>query len=155
MGAVFGITGSLALTANTANQVVFGVVSAGATSDAIITWLDVTMDASTPAQGVKAELVRYASGPPTATTYTPNRLSAAAQSVAATMIAWTPPITVTPGTATPLKTWYLPPTGGVLIQWPLAREAYLLPGTNVWTGLRVSTQAGVSPNLAFNFNWSE
>lgn len=155
MGAIYGITGSLALAANTANQVVFGVVSGSVTTDAILTWLDVTMDAATPAQGVKAELVRYTGGIPTGTTYTPNRLSAAAQSVAASMSAWVPPITATPTGPTVTKTWYLPPTGGVLIQWPLSREDYLLAGVTVWTGLRVSTPAGVSPNLAFNVSWHE
>jgi hypothetical protein len=135
MGAVYGITGSLALAANTANQLVCAVVSAGSTSDAIITWLDCTMDAATPAQGVKIELVRYTAGPPTGTTYTPNRLSAASQAVAASMIAWVPP--VTPGANTgpvPVKTWYLPPTGGVLIQWPLARRTTWSPGPTCGPG---------------------
>ena len=156
MGAVYGITGSLTLTANTANQLVLGIVSAGSTSDAVLTWLDVTMDSATPAQGVKIELVRYTAGPPTNTTYTPNKLSAAAQSVAASFIAWIPPIT--PGANTgpvPTKTWYLPPTGGVLVQYPLSREDYLLPGSAVWTGLRASTPAGVAPDLAFNLSWVE
>lgn len=156
MGSVYGITSSLALVANTANQVVFGVVSGSATVDGNIVWLDVTMDGSTPAQGVKCELFRATGGIPTLTTTTPSKMSASSQNTASGMAsAWIPPITATPTGVTVTRTWYLPPTGGALVQWPLAREDYLLFGTTVWTGLRVSTAAGVSPNLAFNFMWSE
>jgi len=155
--AIFGITVSLALVANTANQVVFGVVSAGTSSDGAVTWLDVTMDAATPAQGVKLELVRYTGGIPTLTSTTPVRLSADAQAVAASGMAtvWIPPITATPTGPTPIKTWYAPPTGGLLVQYPLKREDWMPAAASAWVGLRASTAAGVSPNLAFNFSWDE
>lgn len=154
--AIFGITGSLALAANTANQVLFGVVSGAANQDGATTWLDVTMDAAVPAQGVKVELFRATGGIPTLTTYTPNRLSADGQGVASGMASvWVPPITATPSGVTVIKTWYASPAGGLLVQWPLKREDYMLFGTTVWVGVRASTAAGVSPDLAFNFSWDE
>jgi len=153
---IYGITGSLALTANTANQVIFGVVSGAATAEGAITWLDITMDAAVPAQGVKAELFRATGGIPTLTSYTVNKLSQDAQNAVTGMAtAWVPPITATPTGVTVTATWYLPPTGGALIQSPLKREDYMPPGTTVWTGVRLSTAAGVSPNCAFNFKWDE
>jgi hypothetical protein len=154
--AVYGITGSLALVANTASQVLCGVVSGGTKADGEICWLDVTMDAATAAQGVKIQLFRATGGIPTGTTYAINALNAAAQARASQMAsAWVPPVTVTPTGLTVVKTWYLPPSGGVLIQEPLSREDYIIPGTTAWAGLQASTAAGVSPNLAFNLSWDE
>jgi hypothetical protein len=155
VGAVFGITGSFATVANTANQVVFGIVSGGANTDGVITWLDVTFDAAASAAGIKVQLARNATNIPTLTSYTPNKLSAASQGTASAFSAFIPPITQSGGTFVPVKTWYFNPAAGVLIQYPLSREDYLLPGSTVWTALLVSTPAGVSPNCAFNCSWVE
>lgn len=152
--AVFGITGSLALAANTANQVIFGVVG-NATTDASATWLDITCDAAAPAQGIQVQLFRATGGPPTGTTYTPNKLSGDAQIVSGMTSAWVPPITATPTGVTPIKTWYASPAGGLLVQYPLKREDYMPAAAASWVGVRVSTVTGVSPNLAFNFSWDE
>ena len=155
--AIYGITGSLALVANTANQVICGVVSGTATTEGTASWLDITCDAAVPAQGVKVELFRATGGIPTLTQYTTiNRISQDAQNVASGMAsAWVPPITATPTGVTAVKTWYISPAGGLLVQWPLKREFYMPPGTTVWTGVRISTVTGVSPNCAFNFDWDE
>jgi hypothetical protein len=154
--AVYGITGFLALAANTANQVICGVVSGSAGTDGAVTWLDITMDAAAPAQGVKIELFRATGGIPTLTSYTPNRLSADAQALATGMAsAWVPPVTATPTGVTVIKTWYVNPAGGLLAQWPLKREDYMPAATTDWIGVRASTVTGVSPDLAFNFSWDE
>jgi hypothetical protein len=154
---VFGITGFLTLAANTSSQVICGVVSGGASTDATATWLDITMDAPVPAQGVRIELFRATGGIPTLTSYTPNKLSADAQGQAASGMAsaWVPPVTATPTGVTVIKTWYVNPAGGLLVQWPLKREDYMPPGTTQWIGVRASTVTGVSPDLAFNFSWDE
>jgi len=154
MASIYGLTGSLALTANTANQVVCGLV-AGSGTDGLLVWLDVTMDAAVPAQGVKLQLVRYTGGIPTLTSYTPNRMSAQAQNTASTMTAWVPPVTATPTGPTVVRTWYLQPAGGTLIQWPLGREDYLIAGATQWLAVVASTPAGVSPDLAVNLMWEE
>lgn len=153
--AVYGLTGTAALSAATTTYLC-GVVSGSATSDAVIVWLDITFDAAVPAQGIKAELFRATGGIPTATSYTANKLSGDAQT-ASGMAAncWVTPITATPTGVTTIKQWYLPPTGGVLIQEPLGREDYMSAGTTVWSGVRVTTVSGVSPNCAYNLSWNE
>lgn len=155
--AIYGITGSLALAANTANQVICGVVSGSATAEGGMTWLDITCDAAVPAQGVKVELFRATGGIPTLTQYTTiSKISQDSQNAVSGMAsAWVPPVTATPTGLIPVKTWYVSPAGGLLVQWPLKREFYMPPGTTVWTGVRVSTAAGVSPDLAFNLDWDE
>jgi hypothetical protein len=157
--AVYGLTnlsGTLVALPAATTTYLCGVVSGSATQDAAITWLDVTFDAGTPAQGIKIELVRFTGGIPTGTSYTPNRLSGDAQATASAMAsAWVAPLTATPTGPTVIKTWCAQPGGGVLIQSPLKREDNMPAGASNWVAVRVTTASGVSPNCAFNLSWDE
>lgn len=154
MSSVYGLTGSFATAANTANQYLFGVVGT-ATVDGRAVWLDVTFDNATSAQGIQIQLFRATGGIPTLTSYTPNRMTAGSQNAASQTTAWITPVTVTPSGLTVIRTWYYNPAGGAMMQWPLSREDYLIPAANSWMGARISTPASVSPNCAYNFAWEE
>lgn len=155
---VYGIHGRVTpLTAN-ATTYLWGLVSGAAASDGVLTWFDVTMDAAAAGAGCYVELFRATGGIPTLTSYNAgvaDKLSGDAQTVSGLASFWVPPVTVTPTGLSVIRHWYLPPTGGVLIQYPLSREDYLPPGTTVWTGARITTPPGVSPDCAFNVAWAE
>jgi len=155
---VYGITGRVTpLTAN-ATTYLWGLVSGSSSGDGLLTWFDVTMDSGSVGQGCYVELFRATGGIPTATAYNSqvaNKLSSDAQTVSGLASFWVPPVTVTPTGLQTIKNWYLPPGGGVLIQYPMSREDYLPAGTTQWTGARITTPSGVSPDCAFNVAWNE
>ena len=155
MSGVYGLTGTAALSASTTTYL-WGVISGSATSDGVITWFDVTMNAGTPATGCLVELFRCTGGGPTGTTYTANKLSSDAQTGTGMLSCWVAPITGNTNTGlVTIKQWYLSPTGGTLIQYPLSREDYIIAGTTNWFGARITTPSGVTPNIAFNVSWNE
>lgn len=158
MAGVYGIHGRVTPLSANATTYLWGLVSGAASSDGVLTWFDVTMDAAAPAQGCYVELFRATGGIPTGTAYSggvADRMSSDSQTASGLASFWVPPVTVTPTGLTVLRHWYLPPTGGVLIQYPLGREDYLLAGATQWTGTRITTPAGVTPNCAFNITWNE
>jgi hypothetical protein len=152
--AVFGLTGSAALSAS-ATTILWGVVSGSTTVAGAITWLDVTFNAATSAQGIQVQLFRATGGIPTLTSYTANKLSADAQPASKMASAWVTPVTATPTGQVIIENWYFNPAGGSLIQWPLNREEYMPAGTTNWVGLQVITPSGVSPSVAYNVKWNE
>lgn len=54
-----------------------------------------------------------------------------------------------------LQLHYIPPTGGIYVQFPLGREPDVVPGTNRYFRLRVTGSTGVTPSAALGLVWSE
>jgi hypothetical protein len=156
----YSLTGTLVpAAANTANQILWGAVSGAAGVDAMLYLADVTFDSANLGAGVQIQLFRATGGIPTATTYTPNKETADAQTASGMASAWTSTgstaVTATPTGVTVVRTWYVSPASGLLTQWSLSREVYMPAGSTNWVGLRISTPSGVSPDVAYNAAWAE
>lgn len=54
-----------------------------------------------------------------------------------------------------LEIMYIPPTGGVFVQYPMDVEPAVAPGTTRYLRLRGTGSSGVTPNSAFGVQWRE
>jgi hypothetical protein len=142
-------TGAVALVAATAKTVAEVTTGAGVTN----AWVgfDVTFDGVTATNvPVKVEIVSY-TGASTGTAFTPLRANGEAQNVAAVSTAKIND-TVEPTTPTVRRTWFIPPTSGVLWQFPLGREIGYMPVSSIY-GIRCTAANGV--NVAINLDFEE
>jgi hypothetical protein len=163
----YSINGTLLPSAaNTANQILWGVVSGSAVTDGVLYLADCTFDSASLGAGVKIELFRATGGIPTnfavGTSAAPwgiNKETSDAQAASSMASAWgsqgSSPVTATPTGLVVFRSWYVSPASGFLTQWSLNREVYMPAGTTDWIGLRISTPSGVSPNVAYNAAWSD
>lgn len=144
-GITTGIQTPVALAAATSKTVI--ELTAPSTATARLVQWAVTFDASTPAVAIKVEIVRYVSSG-TGTVYTPLKYNGEGQARAALCTAKVND-TVEPATPVSIEVYYVPNTGGFVMQYPLGRECYLIPSTTI--GLRVTSAAVVncSANLVF------
>jgi hypothetical protein len=131
-------TGSTALVAATAKTVIEGVTDASGPPPEWIE-IDITFNGiNAGAVPVLAELVTYtATG--TGTAYTPKKLGAALGVARST---WKINDTVEPSTPTVLAAWFIPPTSGLILQYPLGRE--ILHPLSTVQGIRLTAPAVVN-----------
>lgn len=130
-------TSNVALAAATAKTLIEGVSTANVPPEWIA--LDITFDGVTAtAVPVRVDFCTYAATG-TGTTYTPKRLGQAVGNPAST---WKINDTVEPTTPTILFSWWIPPTSGIMYQWPLGRE--LFHPVSTIQGIRLTAPAAVN-----------
>jgi hypothetical protein len=148
VGKVYTVTtGGVALVAATAKTVAEITTGSGVTN----AWVsfDVTFDGATATNvPVKVELVSY-TGASTGTAFTPLKANGEAQNVAATSTAKVND-TVEPTTPTVRRSWAIPPTSGVLFQFPLGREVAYMPVSSIY-GIRCTAPNGVNVYVQIDF----
>lgn len=129
--------GPTALAAATAKTMI--EVSTSANVPAEWVSVDITFDGVTAsAVPVRVDFCTYAATG-TGTAYTPKRLG---QAVGTSQSTVKINDTVEPSTPTVLFSWYIPPTSGVMYQWPLGRELFHNVGTV--QGIRLTAPAAVN-----------
>lgn len=112
-------TGSVALVAATAKTILEGSSTANVPPEWIA--LEITCDGVTPTNvPIRVDFCTYAATG-TGTGYTPKRVGQAVGVAAST---WKINDSVEPTTPVILSSWFLPPTSGILYQWPLGRELF-------------------------------
>lgn len=138
--------GSVTLTAATAKTMV--EIAAPSTQSfrmiAVSVWFDGSVSGTSNA---KVEIVRYATTG-TGTAYTPLRANGEAQNKAALCTAKVSD-TVEPGTPTVVKTWSVPLSSGMIVQWPLGRELYATVSTLM--GIRVTAPVAAICSVDIEF----
>lgn len=130
-------TGKTALVAATAKT----VIELTSTANVPPEWcaLDITFDGVTAsAVPVQVDFCTYAATG-TGTAYTPKRFGQALGTAATTAKIND---TVEPTTPVVLFSWFIPPTSGVMYQWPLGRE--LFQATSLIMGIRLTAPAVVN-----------
>jgi hypothetical protein len=137
-------TGAVALSAATAKT----VIEASTTANVPNEWVavDITFDGVTAsAVPVRVDFCTYAATG-TGTAYTPKKLG---QAVGTAQTTSKINDTVEPTTPVILFSWYIPPTSGVMYQWPLGRELFHTVSTV--QGIRLTAPAAVNAivNLTF------
>lgn len=108
--------------------------------------VDITFDGTTAtATPVRVDFCTYAATG-TGTAYTPKRLG---QAIGTSQTTSKINDTVEPTTPVVVFSWYVPPTGGVMYQWPLGRE--LFHNVSTVQGIRLTAPATVNTivNLTF------
>jgi hypothetical protein len=133
-------TGSVALTATTAKT----VAELTTTSATTLVWVgfEITFDGATATNvPVKVELVSY-TGASTGTAFTLLKANGEAQNMAATSTAKIND-TVEPTGPTVRRSWAIPPTSGVLFQYPLGREIGYQPASSIY-GIRCTAPNNVN-----------
>ena len=130
-------TGTVALSAATARTVIEGSTTANVPCEWIA--LDITFDGVTAtAVPVRVDFCTYtATG--TGTAYTPKRLG---QAVGTAQTTFKINDTVEPSTPTIVQSWLIPPTSGIMYQWPLGRE--LFHNVSTVQGIRLTAPAAVN-----------
>ena len=142
-------TGSVALTATTAKTVAEITTPSTVTNDWV--GIEASFDGATATNvPVKVELVSY-TGASTGTSFTPLKANGAAQNVASASTAKYND-TVEPTGPTVRRTWFVPPTSGVIVQLPLGREIASMPVSSIY-GLRFTAPNNV--NVAVNIDFEE
>lgn len=135
----------VAATAKTIAEVGFGAADRGK----IVEW-SVTFDGtSASAVPVKVEVGRFSAAVTTATTFTIDKLDPADGTAGAT--AKHSATAEGAGTADDVVIYRVPPTGGMVMQYPLGRE-WVMPVSTFWR-IRCTAPAGV--NVTFNVTWEE
>src|SRR5438874_2015830 len=112
-------TGSTALTAATAKTVIEGT----STANEPVEWiaLEITFDGVTAtAVPVRVDICTYAATG-TGSAYTPKKFG---QAVGTAQSTWKINDTVEPTTPVILFSYFVPPTSGLVLQWPLGREVF-------------------------------
>jgi hypothetical protein len=131
-------TSNIALAAATAKTVVEGVTDVNGPPPEWVA-LDITFDSVTAtAVPVRADFCTYAATG-TGTAYVPKRMG---QAVGVARSTWKINDTVEPTTPVILFSWWIPPTTGLMYQWPLGRE--LFHPTSTVQGLRLTAPAAVN-----------
>lgn len=139
-------TGSTALVAATAKT----MIEVTTTANVPIEWIacEIMFDGITATNvPVRVDFCTYAATG-TGTAYTPKRAGQAQGTGAATMKIND---TVEPTTPAILFSWYVPPTSGIIYQWPLGRE--LFQGVSTIQGIRLT--APVAVNAIVNLTHEE
>ena len=148
-GNLYTVTGGAA--AAVAAVKVMAQLATGASVDAVITQLDVTMDGtSSTATPVTVDIAAESGASSVGgAAYTPNKYGNPAGRAAAT----TARVNDTTDGATPtvVKQWYVPPTAGLIIQSPLDREK----GTGVSGFLAFRINAPAAVNYKANVEFAE
>lgn len=140
----------IALVAATAKSI--AELAIGAADRAKIVEWSVTFDGVTAsAVPVKIEVGRFSAAVTTATTYSggPDKLDTG-DGTAGT-VAKHSTTTEGAGTADDIIFYRVPPTGGLVMQYPLGRE-WVMPVSTFWR-IRCTAAAGV--NVTFNVTWEE
>lgn len=148
-GAVSGAAAAVAVTTGTAVKTLIQLSTSANTAIRVKQWWT-EFDGSTAATPIKVELLRHASGAATVTAYAAadiakvNDPNAPASDLALSTSAsgYTASVEGTMVTVTDLETHFVPPTGGILIQYPLGQE----PEIAVSTFLRLRVTAGAAVN---------
>jgi hypothetical protein len=145
-------TGSVALSASATKSL---WLIAPATVDFVLTEFGISFDASTASTAIRVDLYRTTTlGSPAGTTGTlvpsNNPDGHAALSTALTALS------AEPTTVQIIKSWFVQPTGGLLVmQHPLGREPAATVTNAGRLGLRAVTPAAVSPNCVAYAEWEE
>jgi hypothetical protein len=148
-GAVPGAAAAVAVTTGTAIKTLIQIATSAASAIRVKQWW-VEFDGSTAATPIKVELIRHASGAATVTAFAaaditkvndPNAVAADIQ-LGTALSGYTASAEGTPATLANLETHFVPPTGGLLIQYPLGQE----PEIAVSTFLRLRVTAGAAVN---------
>lgn len=142
-------TGKVALAASTTESL---LLLNPVTNKGAIFQVDVSMDASSLAEGVQFDLYRVTDlGEPAGTALTPLPLSPTDPEPTTTALS---ALTTEPADVEVLASWLVQPVGGLLpLQLPLGREV-VLAGGGARVGLRYTTPASVTPDCIANV-WFE
>jgi hypothetical protein len=150
-GAVSGAAAAVAVTTGTAIKTHIQLATSAATAIRVKQWW-AEFDGSTAATPIKVELIRHTGGPNTTmTAYVaadiakvndPNAPASDIQ-LGAALSGYSASAEVTPTTVSDLETHFVPPTGGILIQYPLGQE----PEIAVSSFARLRTTAAAAVNL--------
>lgn len=149
-GAVSGAAAAVPVTTGTALKTMIQIATSANTAIRIKQWW-AEFDGSVAATPVRVELLRHTGGPVTTlTAYNaadvakvndPNAPASDIQ-LGAALSGWAASAEVTPTTVSDLETHFVPPTGGILIQYPLGQE----PEIQVSAFARLRTTVGVAVN---------
>ena len=138
------------VTTGTALKTHIQLATSAATPIRIKQWW-VEFDGSTAATPIRTELIRHASGAATVTAYAaadiakvndPNAPNSDIQ-LGINLSGYTATVEGVAATISDLETHFIPPTGGLLIQYPLGQE----PEIAVSTFLRLRTTAAAAVNM--------
>lgn len=152
MGIYVAPISGIALAASTA-RVPIGLVL-GSGDGLTLQEFGVSFDSSAAGQGVLVELCKStqatAGTPGTAPTVTQIRgVTSTANAVANTYAAGSQPTVLTP-----IRSWYVAPSSGLVIQFPLGTE-WATPPAAYGVMIRVTPPAAVTPNCAAYMQWDE
>lgn len=130
-------TSNVALAAATAKTVIEVTTTANVPCEWVA--VEITFDGITPtAVPVRVDFCTYAATG-TGTTYTPKKLGQAVGTAQSTVKVND---TVEPTTPVILFSWWIPPTSGLVYQWPLGRE--LFQNVSTVQGIRLTAPAAVN-----------
>jgi hypothetical protein len=159
-GAVAGAAAPVKVTTGTAIKTLIQIAT-NATNNAIRVkqwWIE--FDGSTAATPIEVELIRHTGGPDTTlTAYVagdiaklndPNAPATSIQ-LGAALSGYTATAEVTPTTVSGFEAHLVPPTGGLLIQYPLGQE----PEVQVGAFMRIRVTAGAAVNAYCGIEWEE
>jgi len=156
---IFSLTFSAFATATTAKtifEIPIPAAAAGADAIAVVQWW-CEFNASAAGAGMLVELLRVtATTGITGTTQTGVKIDDEKDSgstISASKVNATAEGTIT--VTEVIEVHYIPPTGGIYVQYPLAREPSAAPGTNRYWRMRLTGSSGVTPSAAAGIWWRE
>jgi len=155
-GAVAGAAAPVKVTTGTVIKTLIQLATSAATAIRVKQWY-CEFDGSTAATPIQVELIRVGSGAATVTAYAaaditkvndPNAVASDVQ-LGVALSGYTASAEGTPSTVSGLESHLVPPTGGLLIQYPLGQE----PEIAVSTFLRLRVTAGAAVNAYCGIVW--
>lgn len=156
-GAVSGAAAAVPVTTGTALKTLIQLATSANTAIRLKQWW-VEFDGSTAATPIRVEVLRATGGPVTTlTAYVagdiakvndPNAPATDIQ-LGAALSGYTATAEVTPTSVSDLETHFVPPTGGILIQYPLGQEPEIAVST--FLRLRVTAAAAVNAYAGLTF----